>query len=95
MHTVHTTIAYTPRDYSWSALISVPLWGSANREIKVPSVVSAVLPKALLLKPGGGQNIAMHISSPTAWNFILSGFYFHDPFNFIYSKSSLHFPSVV
>ena len=42
------------------------------------------------LKPGVGQNIAMH-ASPTARNFFTSNFHLPGPFNFICSKSSLPF----
>ena len=47
-----------------------PQWGTADAEIKVPSVENSELPKVLPLKPGVGQNIAMHASS-TAMNFFL------------------------
>ena len=47
-----------------------PLWGTEDSEIKVPSVENPELTNCLSLKPGVGQNIAMH-ASPTARNNLL------------------------
>ena len=71
-----------------SFLLSSPAIGYA--EIKVPSVEKPVLPKVLPLRPGVGQNIAVHASS-TARNFSLSNCCLCSPFIFICSQSSFHF----
>ena len=56
-----------------------PQWG--NVEIKVPSVGNSELTDGLLLKPGVGQNIAMH-ASPAARNLffvLICSFTAHSP----------------
>ena len=58
-----------------------PHWGTADADITVPSVENPELTNVLRLKPGVGQNIAMH-ASPTARNFFLgliSTFPVHSP----------------
>ena len=47
-----------------------PQWGTADAQIKVPSAENLELSCVLALKPGVGQNIAMH-ASPTARSFLL------------------------
>ena len=48
--------------------LGLPQWGAADAEIKVPSVENT--DKILPLKPGAGQDIAMH-ATLTARNFLL------------------------
>ena len=55
----------------------------------LPSVANSELPVLPSLKPGVGRNIATR-ASPAARNFFLSNFILPGPFDFIFSKSSLH-----
>ena len=56
--------------HQFSHVTMNPQWGTADAEIKIPSVENPELTNALPLKPGVCQNIAMH-ASPTTRNFFL------------------------
>ena len=59
--------------------------GTADAEMKVPSVESPELRQVLPLKPGVGQNIEYsHACFAHFWN----NFYLPAPFSFIYSRTS-------
>ena len=64
--------------------------GTADAEIKDPSVENPGLKCSPSLKSRVGQNIALH-ASPTAKNFSLAHFYRLGPFTFIFSQSLLEF----
>ena len=55
---------------------------SVPSAVEVPSAESPELSKILSLKPGVGQNIALH-ASPTAMTFYFSYFYFMGSFDLI------------
>ena len=64
-----------------SFFVVVLQWGTADAEIKTPSVENPELTNVLLLKPGVEHNVAMH-ASPSARNFFLvlsSAFLVHSP----------------
>ena len=60
-------------------------WGGADTEMKVPSVENTENLKALLLKPGVGQYVAIH-ATLTAKDFFLANFYLPGLFTCIFPK---------
>ena len=76
----------TPPSPPFSSSFPSPQWGIFDAEIKVSSVETPEW-RVLPLKPGVGQNTAIH-ASPR--NFLLSNFSLSRPFNFIFSKAVGH-----
>ena len=70
--------------------------GTVGAEIKVSSIKNPELTNVFPVKPGVGQNIAMHVL-PSTRNFFLaliSTFLVHSP-SFIFSKSSPYFLTIL
>ena len=66
-----------------------PLWGTADAEIKVPSVENPELKKVLPLKPKIGQYIDMY-ATLTARVFFRANFYTPGPFTYLFSPKNLY-----
>ena len=68
---------------------TTPLWGTADAEMKHPSVENPDL-KVLPFKPGAGLYIALR-ATPTTGDFFLAKFYPSGPFTCVLSKTSPEF----